>query len=123
MTVFLLGEVKTPSSAKTSRSAMRKLLSELEELNNVYGARAKASIRWMLMHKSEYDENAIDAALKNYRRRKVTGVLVRDTTPNRNDMLQEYEKLLSNLSEGMFLLMVALYMPIKIDDFKKFMVV
>lgn len=122
VTVFLIGEVKTSSSPRSPPRVMDDLVSELEGLSDVYGKRASAAIRWMVLHKNEYDESAIDEASENYQRRKVTGVLVRDTTSNRNDLLQGYERLLSNLSEDMFLLMIALYMPIKIDNFNKFMV-
>lgn len=122
VTVFLIGEVKTSSSTSSPPNVMYDLISELDGLGDIYGERAKAAIKWMILHKKEYDEGAINAALENYRRRKITGVLVRDTIPNRNDMLQGYVKLLSHLSEDIFLLMVALYMPIKIDDFNRFLV-
>lgn len=122
MIVFLIGEVKTSCSTKSPPRVMYDLISELKGLGNVDGERAKAAIRWMVLHKQEYDENSIDRASENYRRRKITGVLVRDTAPDRNDILNGYERLLPTLSEDMFLLMIALYMPIKIDDFNKFMV-
>ena len=119
--VFLL-EVKTSGSTEQPPKVTHDLASELEELNDIYGARAKTAIRWMLLHKNEYDKDAIDEALENYQHKKIAGVLVRDTEPNIKDMLQGYTKLLASLSKSMFLLMITLYMPIKIDDFEKFMV-
>lgn len=120
--VFLLGETKTSSSTRYPLPIMNNLVSELEGLSKVDGERANAAIRWLILHRKDYDENAIDEASQNYQRRKITGVLVRDTHPNRNDMLPGYDKLLPSLSEDTFLLMIALYLPIKISDFDKFMV-
>ena len=121
-TVFLLGEVKTSGHAQRPPAVMHKLATELKGLDGIYEARAKTAIRWMLLHKDEYDKDAIDEALENYPHRKIVGALVRDTEPDIKDMLQAYTKLVASLSKNTFLLMVALYIPIKIDDFEKFMV-
>ena len=116
-TVFLLGEVKTSSSTKSPLHVMYNLISELDGLSDVCGVRAKTAIRWMLLHKDEYGKSAIKEAYENYSRRKIAGVLVRDTDSNKNDIMPGYVKLLPKLPEDMFLLMVALYMPININEF------
>ena len=121
-TVFLIGEVKTSSSPKSPPGITYKLATELKELSDVEGSRVTSAVRWLMLHKNNFDESAINEAYENYQYRKITGMLVRDTSPNKKDMEKKYLKLLSSLSEDIFLLMVALYMPIKIDDFKKYMV-
>lgn len=133
-TVFLFGEVKTSDSIKSPPHVLHGrfgMICQLENIKNCNKIRSEL-IRWLSFKVKDQDStdafrNDFENALKNYlesekKKQKLVGVLIRETKPNQNDLKSRYETFSKELEPEMFLTLSALYLPIKINDFEKFLV-
>jgi len=131
-TIFLFGEVKTsgdeasPPQVMSGRSGM---IQQLENIKDNPKLR-ESIIRWLgfkTRNLSEDDpfrkdyKNALTIYL-NYDREKIKliGVLIRDTQPVESDLKSGYERLKNRLYSKMHIELVALYIPIPINEMKNY---
>ena len=130
-TVFLFGEVKTSKEEKYpphvwyGRSGMKR---QLERIKDKADTRSNL-IRWLMFKSEGFSEEHriqkdIDTALAHYtksRRTKfrIAGVLVRDVKPNLADLEGRYKSLSTGLNKNMFLDLLAIYLPIPVEDLAK----
>jgi len=135
-TIFLFGEVKTsrekrsPPRIMTAKSGM---IDELSNIKNDPGLR-NALIKWLgfkvkTLGKDDPFKIDYQRALKVYIRERamnkyfIFGILIRDTNPRDTDLKSTYESLKNNCSIEMGLKLIALYIPIPIEDMKNYIVV
>lgn len=134
-TIFLFGEVKTsgdessPPQVMYGRSGM---IDQLRDIKNNPDLR-KSLIKWLgfkvkPLSDSDPFKKDYTKALKIYIRKGAMckyflfGVLIRDTEPRDTDLKSRYESLKNDLSIEVQLKLVALYIPISIEDMKKYII-
>ncbi|MCE2505574.1 MAG: hypothetical protein J4F36_03680 [Nitrosopumilaceae archaeon] len=133
-TVFLFGEVKTSDSDKSPPHVLYGRFGMVCQLENIMNSQRIQGIliRWLAFKRSS--NNSTEAfkedftnALRNYiesgkRKQQLSGILIRDITPNESDLKSRYETFKQQLKPETFLTLSALYLPIKIDELEKFIV-
>lgn len=126
-TVFLFGEVKSSSDARSPPHVLygrSGLVNQLKNLKNDERVRNNIVryIGFKVANLPKGDEFRIDfeTALKVYLRNKklvqLFGVLVRDTMSNEKDLKSRFQALDEELDEAMGLKLVALYVPIAMRE-------
>jgi len=132
-TVFLFGEVKTSTSTHYPPTVMTGRFGMICQLENIHADIEIQGelIRWVA-HKVSNLENTdqfkkdFDAALTSYydsQKKKfvLTGVLIRDVDPNENDLKNRYTSFVKLTQGGTYLILSAIYLPIKIDKLSEFL--
>lgn len=135
-TIFLFGEVKTSGDKNSPPQVMRGesgMINELRRIKNDPSLR-EAIIRWLGFKVKDLPDD--DPFKKDYRKALkiyikddaenkyfLLGVLVRDTTPRDTDLKSRYESLKSELTRKVRLKLIALYIPIPIEEMKKHIVI
>lgn len=134
-TIFLFGEVKTsgdensPPQVMYGRSGM---IDQLRKIRNDTYIR-KSLIRWLgFKVKNLTDDDPFKKdygrALKVYLQEVAEhkyflfGILIRDTKPKDTDLKSGYKSLKSDLSNGVRLKLVALYLPMRIKNMKNYVI-
>ncbi len=130
-TIFLFGEVKTSGDTNSPPQVMYGRSGMIDQLRNIKNDpyMRKSLIRWLgFKAKEQRDDDPFKKdyrkALKIYLKEETEhkyflfGILVRDTEPKDTDLKARYESLKSDLSKGVQLKLVALYIPMPIKDMK-----
>ncbi len=134
-TIFLFGEVKTSGDKNSPPKVMYDKSGMIDQLRNIKNNSDLRNqlVKWLgfkakeLPNKVSFKED-YRKALKVYLKKEVKhkyflfGVLVRDTEPKETDLKSRYESLKSDLSNGVQLKLVALYIPIPIEDMKDYII-
>ena len=131
-TVFVFGEVKTSKDKKSPPGVLygsSGMIYQLEKIKNDDTIK-ESLVRWLavkISDKNDDDPFRIDVknATRTYlnsdkKKLKLVGVLIRDTVSNPNDLKSGYEQFIQNMNPAMFLNLSAIYFPISINDFGKF---
>ena len=135
-TIFLFGEVKTSSDKRSPPQVMygrSGMIDELRGIKNNPDIR-KALIKWLAFKVKDLSENEpfkkdYLKALKIYIQEGVEdkyyliGILVRDTIPKETDLKSRYLSLKKDLAKEARLKLIALYIPIQIEEMKEYVVV
>lgn len=125
MTVFLFGEVKTPTgSGKRPPPVMRQLRQQLGKLER--RADQLHLIRWLQIRRKEGGAGAIDpskyrdaiASYVRHGRLLLVGVLITEETPDEDDLLDTCDSLAGKRGQSAHLQtdLFALYVPARISD-------
>jgi len=130
--VFLFGEVKTssdPSSPPKVLYGRSGMIQQLERIKKDPKLRGTI-IRWLGFKVKnlssttpfrKYYEKALKLYIKEGTEKfHLIGILVRDTQPRESDLKQRYESLKNRLYEKVYLHLIALYLPISIEQMKKY---
>ena len=133
-TIFLFGEVKTSGDKNSPPQVMYNETGMIEQLRNIKNQPElrKSIIKWLGFKvkdlpddspfKGDY-EKALNVYIKEGTDKYfLFGVLIRDTEPKETDLKSRYEFLKEELSCGIQLKLLALYIPIPIKDMKKFII-
>lgn len=126
---FLFGEVKTSSDAKSPPSVMSVMNDQLEKIKRCDRIQ-KMLIHWLgekiksLNPTDPVQKDFVDALCNYFKPNKrtimISGVLIRDTDPNRSDLKPSYERVGIELGE-LHLALTAIYLPVRIDELKTHM--
>ena len=120
--VFLFGEVKTSAQTRCPPSVVRDLKRQLQDLGS-----AKTSLQlvlWLgLRARTQEDRRDFGQALKSYVEHmyKIIGVLIRDTVPDKRDLEGAFTHLTGVLRPTITLEMLAVYLPVAIDNIPRMM--
>lgn len=134
-TIFLFGEVKTSEDKNSPPQVMYGRSGMIDQLRNIKNNPnlRKSLIRWLGFKvkalsgddpfKKDY-QKALKVYLKEGAEHKyfLFGVLIRDTEPKDTDLRSRYESLKSELSKGVQLKLIALYIPIPIKNMKDYII-
>lgn len=121
-TVFLFGEVKTSAQAHHPPSVVNDLKRQLRDLGS-----SKTScqlVYWLGMKaKTQQDHQDFSQAIKSYVKDmfKVFGVLIRDTIPDKRDLEDVFTHLVAVLRPTINLEVLAVYLPVAIDNLPRMM--
>lgn len=135
MTIFLFGEVKTSRDINSPPQVMYGKSGMIDQLRNIKNDPnlRKSLIKWLGFKvktlsdddpfKKDY-QKALKIYLKEGAEHKyfLFGILIRDTEPKDTDLKSRYKSLKSDLSNGVHLKLVALYIPIPIKNMKTYVI-
>lgn len=121
--LFLFGEVKTSSEQKSPPHVMTNADGIENQLKDLYNDRTKRLILISYIQNkiratsNTNFQNDFNRACESYYKQNSSkyllyGVLVRDITPNENDIKKSYEKLKVEILEPIGLRLLAIYLPI-----------
>ena len=124
--VFLFGEVKTSAQARRPPSVVSVLKEQLRDLGS--STTSRQLILWlglkvMTQKNNQQDKQDFSQAVATYVKDvfKIVGVLIRDTVPDRRDLESAFAQLAAVLRQKINLEMLAIYLPIPIDEIPRMM--
>lgn len=121
--LFLFGEVKTSAQTRRPPSVVHDLKRQLHTLESL--ETTQQLVQWLgLKIKTQKDRRDFSRALMSYTAGymfKIVGVLIRDTAPDEGDLMRTFTYLADVLRPTMRLDMLAVYLPVALDQIPKMM--
>ena len=121
-TKFLFVEVKTSNHQQSPPSTAYSMTKQIEELIDPHSVPSKNLVRYLgLKAKSEGFHDKWREALSNFLKQRyvVYGSLVRDTICTEGDLKTRFVAIMTSLSPTLVAGMIALYLPIKMEEWQK----